>query len=181
MFSESMRGNIAWGLSTNRGCDDGAMIKINILGVEIPLISFNYYPDMFKTYQRKTKLFELSLVANEEELKWRKGNVVLQLFLCNGFVVVASFRWPHWNGFLAMAFLHDPVCCNRFCFSSLSMLTNTATTFLGDGMHWKLLTRRQGFPWSSSTNFFIMATGQWMIIYKTLLQTQLLLHHIFPW
>ena len=45
---------------------------ISILGVQIPLISFIYYSDLFKTYQRKTKLFEFSLDINEEELKWRK-------------------------------------------------------------------------------------------------------------
>lgn len=72
MFSGSVRGHIAWGLSAKWGCEDGVMTEVSILGVQIPLISFIYYSDLFKTYQRKTKLFEFSLDINEEELKWRK-------------------------------------------------------------------------------------------------------------
>ena len=56
--------------------------------------------------------------------------------------------------------------CNGFRFSLSLKFTSISTIFLDDGLYQKIPTRRQGplSHWEcslSSTNLFIMATGQW--------------------
>ena len=74
---------------------------------------------MLKTYQKESNLFKLSQDTNREKLKIKKKTTSL----CNGFVAVTSLQW----------------------FSLLTLIyAYKATIFLGDGLYWKLLTRRKG-------------------------------------
>ena len=105
--------------------------------------------DMLKTYQRETKFFEFSRETNTEKLEKKKKNEKTTS-LCNGFMLMALLQW---------------LLCNGFRFSLSLRFTSKSTIFLDDGLYQKIPTRRQGplSHWEcsvSSTNLFIMATGQ---------------------
>ena len=51
-----------------------------------------YCPDMLKTYRRETKLFELLLDTNREELKIRKNDFTLKWLHFINFVAITSLQ-----------------------------------------------------------------------------------------
>ena len=58
-FFSSIAKNIVRSLSAKRACDFGAMTEGNIYGTDRKNFFYCfYYPNMLKTYQRQSKLFE---------------------------------------------------------------------------------------------------------------------------
>ena len=86
MFFSQIPKNIDHGLSAERACEVGAITEGNIFGTDQKISYYCvYYPDMLKTYQRQTKLYEFLWNTNGEGLDLEKT-----VSLCTGFVAMAS-------------------------------------------------------------------------------------------
>ena len=78
MFFQIVPVNIVQWLSSDQAGELGALTKGNIPGTDWKsILNSIYYADMWKNYQRETKLFVFSRDTNTKKLKIRRDNDTL--------------------------------------------------------------------------------------------------------
>lgn len=78
MFFQIVLVNIVQWLSSDQACELAALTKGNIPRTDWKsILNSIYYADMWKNYQRETKLFAFSRDTNTKKLKIRRDNDTL--------------------------------------------------------------------------------------------------------